>query len=67
MRPANLRWLMWDAGNYPKLAEAYAEGLAGTPLRWPGDSIFAVAWLAGLDLVREDLPAAAAAREAAAP
>jgi len=58
-RPPNLRWMLWDLGHYAELRKAYAAGLAGQPLSWPYDTIFACAWLAGCD-------AAAAAQEAAA-
>lgn len=48
-RPQRLRWLLYDAGCYPGIRDAYAAGIAGAACAWPAATVFAVAWLAGCD------------------
>lgn len=49
-RPHRLRWMLFDAGHYPKLAEAFRRGQAGEPPgSWADQSFCAAAWLAGRD------------------
>lgn len=47
-RPRNLRWIMFDAGHYPAIAAAWADGVALRPPPAEPSSLLSAAWLAGM-------------------